>query len=183
LLPCSACFLRPAVRPVSPAYRSQESYGTAHWGMTHDELAQAVADLAPCGSERFCRDEVLKEHPARVSYELLDDRLIRVRLRVASTQPQADYEQFRKELTQEYGPRSELSSARIRVGQYAVVALMDAVGGVYKPILGPWSPSDQGWATPETEMRLASGPSPQGWLELTLTSRYLAGTKVTLEGP
>ena len=183
LAPLTGCFLRPAVRRVDADYRSQEAYGSAHWGMTQVELRQVVPDLQVCGSGLLCREELLKERPAQVTYELPAGRLERVRLRVASADPQADFERFRTDLTQEYGPRAPLTSARVRVGPYAVVALMDAVGGVYKPILGPFSSTEQGWATPETELRLAFGGPPAGWLELTLSSRMLVNPKVSLEGP
>jgi hypothetical protein len=185
LLFCLAgCMLRPSVRRLNPDYRSQEAYGAAHWGMTPAELESVVPDLQPCGIGALCRDEMLKDKPARVTYELPSDQLMIVRLKVPSTDPQADFEKFRHDLTEQYGPRSQLTAARVRVGPYAVVALMDAVGGVYKPILGPFSATEQGWTTPETELRLARGQEVGGgWLELTLTSRMLARPSVSLETP
>jgi hypothetical protein len=183
LLTLTGCFLRPAVMPVSPEYRSQEAYGGAHWGMTEEELIGVAPDLARCGDGLFCREERLKERPAQVTYELSRGRLSRVRLKVESTDPKADLERFRQELTEEYGPRAQLGSARLRVGPYAVVALMDAVGGVYKPILGPLAPNDEGWTTPETEMRLVAPELPNHWLELTLSSRLLARAQFNVEAP
>lgn len=142
-LPCGACvWSAPAQRDGSD-YRSREAYGPAHWGMTSEELRDAVADLSTCGTDRLCRDETLGGRAAHVSYELYRGHLAQVRVQVDSVAADADFRKLQGELSAVYGtplPKAALATE---------------------------------WMTPESELWLIAARAPRPWLQLTLSSRVL----------
>jgi hypothetical protein len=160
LLATLGCGLRGAVRP-DPGYRSQEAYGPARWGMTSQELRVSVPDLATCGAQRFCREELLKGQPALVSYELQGDHLIRVRLEMGSAAPMPDFARLEQDLTQAYGPpvAAARSNARSKrdAGREVMADLVDlfALFGGQRPAVD--SAGDAARSQPSSGSPLSAG--------------------------
>jgi hypothetical protein len=189
LLGSTACGTAASLR-AGGDYRSRESYGTAHWGMTPDELQNVVSELVPCGPGRLCRDEQLKGLLAHVRYELVRQHLARVEIEVPSASPGSDFSSLERDLTRAYGsPRRAAPSAPRRSAEQEVMEDLGDLArlfggqptsgtpissGVRSLVLGAAPPghfsASASWTTPESALELRGSDRV---VELRMSSRAL----------
>jgi uncharacterized membrane protein YgcG len=117
-------------------YRAKEGYGMAVWGMTPEELDDAVPGLKLCGENVICGETTLLGQPATAGYAFIAGHLAQVVVWASSPDPKDLFSKVEPDLKQWYGGPaaspglSEGAVAAVIVGAVVVVAAVVIVAAL-----------------------------------------------------